>query len=250
VIGAEPWRYTYRPTDGYITRYAALIGMSDPLTMFLGNYDRHNILTGRWTDLPIKTKDKGRYLLWKVDPKAVPTIGANGAMFRASFFEADKIGDYLFDIDLLYEYTLTRVANFAKVKIGLVHIFCRTLADFVRKQQRRIQDFHYFHAQDLRRYPWNSINRWGLISFVLACVTIVPLWWQTIKGYSRQNDRAWLFHPLACWITLWIYGINSIGNRFRPPRLADRSHWSQSWQFRCHSSRSFLRYNTHMTLSL
>lgn len=228
IIGSEPWAYYYRPSDGFITRYTALIGMSDPLTMFLGNYDRLNILTGRWTDLPIKTKDKGNYLLWSVDPKTVPTIGANGAMFRANFFKEEEIGDYLFDIDLLYQYTLTRPARFAKVKIGLVHIFCRTVSDFIRKQQRRIQDFHYFHAQGLRLYPWNSINRWGLISFVLACVTILPLLWQMIKGFVRQPDLAWLFHPLACWITLWIYGINSISNRFRPSRLADRSHWSQS----------------------
>lgn len=228
IIGAEPWAYYHRSSDGYITRYTAMIGMSDPLTMFLGNYDRQNILTGRWTNLPIKTTDRGRYLSWSVDPKSMPTIGANGSFFRANFFDQLDIGDYLFDIDVLYEYTLTRSARFAKVKIGLVHIFCRTLDDFIRKQQRRIQDFHYFHGQGLRRYPWNSINRWGLISFVLACVAVVPLLWQSLKGFTRHRDSAWLFHPLACWITLWIYGINSIINRFRPPKAADRTDWSQS----------------------
>lgn len=228
IIGSEPWEYTYRSSDGYITRYTAMIGMSDPLTMYLGNYDRQNMLSGRWTDLPIRTIDHGPYLTWEINPKRVPTIGANGTMFRANFFEPLTIGDYLFDIDLLYEYTLMHSAKFAKVKIGLVHIFCRTVSDFIRKQRRRIKDFHYFHAMGLRTYPWNSINQTGLVVFVLSCVTVVPLVWQTIKGLSRRPDSAWLFHPIACWLTLWIYGTGKVFGRFQKPALADRTHWRQS----------------------
>lgn len=228
LVGTEPWQYLYRPTDGYITRYTALLGMSDPLTHFLGNYDRLNILTGRWTDLPIKTSDQGEYLIWQVDPKLMPTVGANGVIFRASFFDSVEIGDYLFDIDVLYKYTLKSRAQYAKVKIGIVHIFCRNLGDFIRKQRRRIQDFHYFHAMGLRHYPWTTINRGGIVKFIISCLTVVPLIWQAAVGFRRHPDRAWLFHPIACWITLFIYGSNAILNHFRPPRLTDRSHWFQA----------------------
>jgi glycosyltransferase involved in cell wall biosynthesis len=227
MIGSEPWEYSYRKTDRYITRYAAMIGMSDPLTMFLGNYDRLCLLTGKWTNLPIKTIDHHTYFDWVVDSKMVPTIGANGSLFRASFFADLTIGDYLFDIDLLYKYTQTHVARFAKVKIGLVHIYCRTLHDFYRKQQRRIKDFHYFQSQGLRSYPWKTVNQTGLIWFLASCLTIVPLLWQTVKGYSKKPDPAWLFHPFACWITLWVYGSNAILNKFRPPTLTDRTNWRQ-----------------------
>jgi len=47
IIVSEPWQFTYRKKDGFIDRYCALIGMNDPLVMFLGNYDRLNLLTNK-----------------------------------------------------------------------------------------------------------------------------------------------------------------------------------------------------------
>ncbi len=228
IIGTEPWEYIRRDSDGYITRYTAMTSINDPVSLFLGTYDRLNLLSGTWTGLPIKTTDKGGYLVWTINPKIVPTIGANGAMFRASFFQAAEIGDFLFDIDVLYEYTLTRKAKFAKVKIGLVHIYCRTINDFIRKQSRRIKDYQYFQAMGLRKYPWSTINKKGLLAFLLSCVTIVPLFWQVAQGMSKKADLAWFFHPIACWITLWIYGSQTIMAKLRKPALADRTAWRQS----------------------
>ncbi|MDO8727305.1 MAG: hypothetical protein Q7J35_14640 [Candidatus Methanoperedens sp.] len=40
IAGTEPLYYNYRKEDGYITRYCAMLGMNDPLCLFLGNYDR------------------------------------------------------------------------------------------------------------------------------------------------------------------------------------------------------------------
>ena len=60
LIGSEPIEYTYRPSDPPLTRYCALMGMNDPLVYFLGNYDRKNVLSGKWTEAPVKeiTNDK------------------------------------------------------------------------------------------------------------------------------------------------------------------------------------------------
>ncbi len=227
IIGSEPWQYLRRDQDGYITRYTAMIGMSDPVVMFLGNYDRLNLLSGQWTELPIQTEDKGDYLAWDVDPKVVPTIGANGTIFRTSFFDGAAIGDFLIDIDVFYEYTQVHKARFAKVKIGIVHLFSGSLKTFVRKQNRRIKDFQYFSAMGLRKYPWNTLNKKGLLTFMLACLTIIPLFWHVVKGMTKKFDWAWLFHPIACWVTLWIYGWGTIMSKFQKPALADRTNWSQ-----------------------
>ena len=50
ILASEPIEYTYRKKDPYLTRYFALLGMNDPLCLFLGNYDRMSVLTGKWTD--------------------------------------------------------------------------------------------------------------------------------------------------------------------------------------------------------
>ena len=57
IVGSEPLFYTYRKNDPLITRYCSLIGMNDPLCLFVGNYDRYCLLTDRWTELNVMQQD-------------------------------------------------------------------------------------------------------------------------------------------------------------------------------------------------
>ena len=101
IIGSEPWEFTYRKKDGFIDRYCALMGLNDPLCYFLGNYDRQNILSGKWNGLPVEQEDKGGWLKVNLVPPMIPTIGANGTILRREpFLKSGLIGDYLFDIDI------------------------------------------------------------------------------------------------------------------------------------------------------
>jgi len=114
--------------------------------------------------------------------------------------------DYLFDIDVIYE--LLNSINptnhkFAKVKTNIIHIFSGDVETFARKQKRRVRDYLYYNKLGVRKYPWKSISRVRLLKFVLLCVTIIPLLIQGIRGYKKRPDKAWFFHPLVCWITLW-----------------------------------------------
>ncbi len=227
IIGSEPLEYLYRQSDSLITRYCALMGMSDPIMLWLGNYDRYNQLTKRWTGLDLNVVDQGNYLAWQLDLKKLPTIGANGTIFRAELFKTAKIGDYLFDIEVLYQYLNKRPAKFAKVKVGIVHAYCNTTAAFKRKQQRRIQDFNFYERTGQRQFWSSNLNYRGLAKFILCTVTVLPLLYQVMIGYRRVADRAWWYHPIACWITLWIYASNRIGLRFKTPAIADRQNWRQ-----------------------
>jgi len=210
IIGAEPLYYSYRKTDGYITRYCALIGMNDPLCLFLGNYDRYSYLTGKWTELNVKQEEKGGYLKIELNEKAIPTIGANGFLIRRGILSKCSIGDYLFDIDIVYELIKQGYNKFAKVEIGVVHIFSNSISMFVRKQKRRIRDYTYYKNLGLRQYPWSSISKSKLFKFVVYTIFLFPLLVQAVRGYAKRHDNAWLFHILACWITLVIYVIGMI----------------------------------------
>ena len=83
IVAAEPLFYTRRDTDPALTRYFSMLGMNDPICLFLGNYDRFSMVTGKWTELP--------------------TIGANGFVFRRSLIESVNWSPYSFDIDVLAE---------------------------------------------------------------------------------------------------------------------------------------------------
>lgn len=234
-VGSEPWSYTWREEDGFITRYCALIGMNDPMVHFLGNYDRINLLTGMWTEVSHDEKDMGNYLLVKLDKRGIPTIGANGTVFKSSFIKQNISGNYLFDIDILAkEIARSGSVTFIKVKNGIVHTFCeRNIGKFARKQKRRITDYMYHKniARD-RDYDWESMgiggsnSSIGLIKFTLSCLTVFPLVYQSIHGYMKKPDTAWFFHPLACEITLWEYGLGRILSMFKKEEF-NREGWSQ-----------------------
>lgn len=228
VIASEPIEYTYRKQDSTINRYCALIGMNDPLCMFTGNYDRRCIITGKWTTVPREEIDRGDYLSIKFRADMIPTIGANGFFMKRRELLENFEGDYLFDIDVLWElFQKDPELRVAKVKTGIVHLFCPDLKTFRRKQNRRVTDYLYFSDAKGRKYPWNKVGKYKIVLFCLACVSVVPLIVQSVIGFCRKPDiKVWLMHPVLCWTTLWVYGKGTIKGMFHREE-ADRSDWKQ-----------------------
>ena len=228
IIASEPIEYTYRKEDSTINRYCALIGMNDPLCMFTGNYDRKCMITGKWTTVPREEIDRGDYLSIRFRADMIPTIGANGFFMKRKELLENFEGDYLFDIDVLWELFLKDPQlRVAKVKTGIVHLFCPDLKTFKRKQNRRVMDFLYFSEAKGRKYPWGKVGKYKILLFCLACITIIPLLVQSIIGFCRKPDwKVWLMHPVMCWVTLWVYGTGTIKGLFHK-EAADRSDWKQ-----------------------
>ena len=228
IVAAEPIEYTWREQDGYINRYCAMIGMGDPLCLFTGNYDRKCILTGKWTEVKREEIDRGDYVSVKFQSNMIPTIGANGFFMRRRELIDNFEGDYLFDIDVLWElFKKNPELRVAKVKTGIVHLFCQDIGAFKRKQNRRVRDYIYYSDAKGRKYPWGKTNKWKIVLFSICCITCIPLLIQATVGNIRKHDpEAWKFHFKACWITLWIYGCGVIRGIFRKD-AADRNNWKQ-----------------------
>ena len=227
ITGTEPIEYTYRKEDDYITRYCALMGMNDPLCFFLENYDRMNLISKKWTGLNIAQEDKGNYLKIRLNEQQLPTIGANGFLVRRALLKKCSIDDYLFDIDIVYELIKQGHNRFAKVKIGIIHIFSGNISTFTRKTRRRIKDHAYYKKLGLRKYPWNSLSKLKLLKFILYTVLIVPLLVQSTRGWLRKRDDAWYFHVNACWITLQIYAFEIMKNGLFGTKIENRHNWNK-----------------------
>lgn len=229
IIGSEPIEFTYRPKSGLVERYSALIGANDPYAFVTCVSDRKNFINYKWTGLKINQIDKDKYILVKLKPhQPIPTIGANGTIFRTEFLKNNLKSDYLFDIDII-----SQVINknkkplyFAKVKQGIIHTFCEnSIKKFIRKQNRRITDYYYY--QKLRQFDWSQTNQKGIITFTLYTIFIFPALIDTLRGFIHKPDIAWFFHPIACFITLYLYTINTIKNRFGLLKQLDRQTWQQ-----------------------
>jgi len=217
IIASEPLSYIYRRKDGAISRYCALLGMNDPLCLFLGNYDRFSLLTDRWTDMPHKSEDKSDYFKIEFNRDHIPTVGANGFFIRRWALEKCEIKDYLFDIDIIYELILNNSSyKFAKVKTGIVHIFSGNFRTFIRKQRRRIKDYTYYKKMGLRKYPWGKFNNLGILKFITFTILVLPLVIQALRGYLKKRDPAWFFHIPSCWVTLFVYSLGFVENLFNP----------------------------------
>jgi hypothetical protein len=152
-------------------------------------------------------------------------MGANGYLVRAEAFLSVLDGDYVFDIDAVGELVRRGFDVVARVDVSIGHLFAPTYGDFRRKTRRRARDFLYYSRKGARTYPWTRY-RWGLALFALATVTTVPLLIQAVVGYTRKRDRAWWFHPVACWTTLAVYAWETLRARIKPEQLT-RTGWHQ-----------------------
>ncbi len=228
IIASEPIKYTYRKKDPYLTRYFASLGMNDPICLFLGNYDRLSDLTGKWTDLKFKEVDKGDYLKITLDHRPIPTIGANGFIIRKNTLKQAKIGDYLFDIDILIGLIqLKGSVNIAKVKTGIIHTFVEdSPRKFFVKQLRRIRDMSFHRAKQSRQTDWQGDYLSKILVFQISCLLVFPIIYQTIKGLIKTKDPAWLFHPVACYTTLFIYLYGWLEAKVYPHE-SNRTNWKQ-----------------------
>jgi len=234
ILATEPLAYTRRDTDPALTRYFAMLGMNDPLCLFIGNYDRQCALTGTWTGLDVPTEDCGDWLALRLRADhPLPTIGANGFLIRRRALDGVSWHPYWFDVDVVRDITRAApggVVHMAKVKTGIVHLYCDTLDAFARKQERRVRDFLFFRA-DRRRPPIRGERRRllvGIALFTLATLTGLPLLIQRRRGNRRVPDPAWRLHGPVCRITLRTYALNGLrkclGIQQTP---APRQNWRQ-----------------------
>lgn len=224
IVSSEVLRWEYVRGDGLVNRYCALTGINDPAALFVGNYGRHSYLTGRWTDYPVHIVQREGWQEVTLDPERVPTMGANGYAVRADAIRTvPGIERYMFDIDAVQELARMGHRTIARVDIEIRHLFSKRVRDFGRKTRRRAQDFMHHRGSGERTYTWRL---GGLVRFSVSTVLVLPLLIQVARGMRRRPDAAWLFHPVACWMTLAIYVEAVVRARTRGGQY-DRSGWRQ-----------------------
>jgi glycosyltransferase involved in cell wall biosynthesis len=229
IVASEPIAYTYAREDSAINRYCALLGMNDPICLFLGNYDRYCRLTGRWTGLDLPSREAPGYKKVLLTGERLPTIGANGFLIRRQALldhHAGEAFDYLFDIDVLHRMSLTGETYVAKVYTSIRHLFCDRISHFYRKQSRRVNDYLYYRKSGTRSYNWGKMSPGGYFRFALGAVTVFPLALQALEGYRKAPDRCWLLHPLLGLLTLTAYGAG-YGRSLFSTKVFNRESWRQ-----------------------
>ena len=229
LIGSEPISFTYRKHSGFIERYSSLIGANDPYAFITGVYDRQNLINNQWTGLKIDQIDKKQYIKVTLKPLSlIPTIGANGTIFKTEFLKNNLTSDYFFDIDIISQ-VLTKTKKpffFAKVKVGIIHTFCESsIKKFIRKQLRRLTDYYLY--KKLRQYDWSPVNQQSQIKFILYTILIIPALIDSFRGFFKKPDPVWFFHPFFCLITLILYTFITLKFKLGLLKPLNRNLWQQ-----------------------
>jgi glycosyltransferase involved in cell wall biosynthesis len=207
IAGSEPFAFTYKKELPIISRYMALFGACDPLQLFIGNRERWS-----WLHKNViqedkhKVEDKGTFYQVVLRGGIIPTLGANGFIGRRNLLLENCSPPYYFDIDVVYNLVHKGFKTFAMPKIGIIHLFARNIRQFIRKTYRRI--YEYLHLRSLRGYPWIKKRPiMDAIRFLLYSFSLFLPARDSIKGYKVKPDIAWFFHPMACILVSFVYGI-------------------------------------------
>lgn len=206
IIFADTLYYSCRKNDKISVRYQALIGGDDPIVTYLGFYSRWNYLKNDWTNYPYTQEDKGSYLKVRFkDKNKVPAMGCNGFMVRTKIARQFSNEQFIHS-DFVYDLVNSGYNCFAKVKTGIIHNQPNFFRTKIRRMKRRKEgiDIAYNYGLSKRDFLATGIYI-GLI---------IPVFFDSIKGFIRKRDFAWFFHIPASLILLILYIFNAFQLKF------------------------------------
>ena len=199
--------YSYRPHDRVGVKYQALIGGDDPLVMYMGFYSRWSYLKNNWTDYPYFSEDKGDYLKIKLKDKSlVPAMGSNGLLIRKAILKKFVKNSFIHS-DVIYQLVNSNYNCFAKVKIGIIHNQPKFFPNKIRRIKRRMNN-------EVKINYNYGLTKSKIIKTVIYIGLILPILYDTFRGFIKKPSAAWFFHPIACYGELFLYSFYSIKNKF------------------------------------
>ncbi len=194
---ADTLYYSYRKKDKTGVKYQALIGGDDPIIMYLGVYSRWNYLKNDWTDCLHKDEDKGEYLKCKfLDKNKIPPMGSNGFLVRTNIAR-EFIKDSFIHSDFIYDLVNKGHNCFAKVKISIIHNQPKFFPNKIRRMQRRKEGIKISYNY--------GIEIKNLVLMGLYIILIIPVLFDTLRGFVKKPNSAWFFHPIATFGEFAIY---------------------------------------------
>lgn len=182
-----------------MSRYFALIGGNDPIAVGLGKADRAPHDTEAWHSFGT-VEDRGEWYRVKFENNVakVPTLGANGFMYRRELIAKSQYADYGTHIDLCFDLIRQGHDCFAFVKDRhVIHFIDTGLLPFVK---RRLLYAHIYSEEFVPRiysvFQMRDLPR--LIFILVAYPTLLIPFLRAMKGYWFVRDPAWFLHPLMC----------------------------------------------------
>lgn len=205
-VAAYPWRYAYRKTDTSLNRYFALMGVNDPVAWFMGKADKQSYFSN----------DNQKTGLVKFSLRNMPTLGDNGMLvWRKKLLKAQVDEQHFSHIDVFYDLVSLGLNHFVIVKQTIIHDTGDKFWLFIKKRWQYMQRL-YLQQMKMRRYRWVRSYQDGLKIglFIIYSLSFAGPLLTALRGFLRKPDWAWFWHPIMCFVLVWVYGLSLISNWF------------------------------------
>lgn len=225
IIGSGVLRFKYDKKMSLVDRYSALLGGSDPVTVFFNKSAHQGYLYGGFHLKGKLIEDRGSYFKVKLQASRLPALGGNGSILRRNLLKyANTKKGYFFHIDIHVDLAKKGYTTYAFVKDTIIHLTDTSFISFLRRRRYFIEKYH-FVDQSKRRYSIYDpkYDKLGLVLFVIYASTFILPLADSIRGFIKIRDSAWFLHPLMCFAVMGVYGITTIKEGVKNVFLAGKN---------------------------
>ena len=213
IVGCHTFQYGYRKSDPILSRYFALIGGNDPIAVELGKADRAPLDKKKWHSFGYAQETKNFFhVQFEPNIKKIPTLGANGFIFRGYLNNKSEYLESGLHIDMCTDFILKGHNKFSFYKDGqIVHFINTTLLQFI--QRRLAFRLMYSSVKTKRLYSvFDASEILSLIIVILKSITFIQPVVRSTRGFIVLRDPAWFIHPFILPIFILGYGLQIIRN--------------------------------------
>jgi len=220
IVGVETLHYGARKDDPVLSRYFALIGGVDPVAIGLGKADRAPHDKNNWHSFGQVEDEKGYFkVTFSKDLAKIPTLGANGFIFRRNLMKAIGGLKNCTHIDACAKLIELGHNKFAFIKDRhILHYIDIPIWMFIK---RRIAWAELYSPDNIKRgyrvFAQEDLPK--LIMIVLLYPTIIVPFSRALIGFIKIPDPAWFLHIIVAPAFVWGYGLMLVRNLFKKLKI-------------------------------
>lgn len=215
IIGTFSMHNTYTRDMSSLSVYFSLIGANDPLLLYLGKSEKNPIYKQSYRT-GHTLYENSKYAAVQFTPDNLPTLGDNGHMVRKDIIDlVNNDSNSFIHVDAFYQLAKKHYDTYGVVKNSIIHDNCSD-NDVIKALAKRVEYKEKFTNRPFVKRSYLVFNRkrpediMRLFIFIVSGLTVYPMVLFSIVGYIRHPNRAWFFHPVVCFVEVWMYALSEI----------------------------------------
>jgi len=163
----------------------------------------------------LEQKQKSGYIELTIPKNSSYPLGANGFLWNKRVIK--KVGQYSQKFEESNFSFFAKEAGFRKFAripgVGIYHYHVNSLRDFINKRLKIGNK--YLNRKDEKKRTWvEGIPKLRFVMSAVYCASIIGPFIEGVFNCIKERQKAWLLHPLMCFVSVVSYLVVFIKRRF------------------------------------